>query len=103
MRFTDPRGEGALDYIKCLYYAVQVDKYLKMCQKELEDMCKNNKFGRLEGELEFMNKYQAGLLGMDEAIAYCAYEKCPDKDLAQKWLKSCFKFGLTPPKPQPSK
>jgi len=101
--FTDPEGKlipELIGWFQCLYYSKKVADYSEMCKEELKKMRKDNKSCNklgMEADIDFMTKYNSHYLS--EAIAKCAAEKCPDKELASKWISSCFSAGWgAPPK-----
>ena len=91
----DPKGKGVKDVILCMYYSRKVAKYLEACGEELEQFRKRRTDCSLLGDIKFMQKYNSQWLS--EALAKCAVQKSPDKKLAYKWFKNCFKAGWTPP------
>ena len=92
INLLDPTGEGVIDFIKCAYYSVQVQKYQETCKSEMGSS--------LEDECGFYAKYGGG--SPSDAIMNCVNSKVPD--LYKKWIWACFKgvFGPgSPVKPKP--
>lgn len=93
LRWTDPTGEGLIDFGMCMYYDTQIAKFSEQCQNE----CPRDN----EGAAAFIDKYSnSGQL--DDALTKCACRKA-GTEMCRNWLKSCFKGGGPPGGPKPGR
>lgn len=96
INLVDSEGKGIFDVLLCTYYAMKLSTYIEDCHNELDELYEKYSLCPSIAEIEFCKKY-GGHGWVSFCIAECVYTKCPDKDLAYKWIKSCVKSAWTPP------
>lgn len=87
---TDPRGLGPWGALKCIWMFRKIDKYNKQCRDECPPT--------MEGEIRFMDKYEA--VALSDALLKCTCSKAAqagEGELCAKWMATCITAGVGGP------